>query len=68
MLTDRFSQALVFAEKLHREQTRKGNDIPYVAHLLAVAAMAPEYGGDEDTPIATWRWQRRRTSCTTGAP
>ena len=52
MLTDRFSEALVFAEKLHREQTRKGNDIPYVAHLLAVAAMVLEYGGDEDTAIA----------------
>lgn len=26
MLTDRFSEALQLAERLHREQTRKGND------------------------------------------
>lgn len=52
VLTDRFSGALVYAEQLHRSQTRKGNDIPYVAHLLAVAAMVLEWGGDEDTAIA----------------
>jgi (p)ppGpp synthase/HD superfamily hydrolase len=52
MLTDRFSEALQLAERLHREQTRKGNDIPYVAHLLAVAATVLEYGADEDTAIA----------------
>jgi (p)ppGpp synthase/HD superfamily hydrolase len=52
MLTDRFSEALKLAEHLHRGQTRKGNDIPYVAHLLAVAAIVLEYGADEDTAIA----------------
>ena len=52
MLTERFSEALQLAERLHREQTRKGNDIPYVAHLLAVAAIVLEYGADEDTAIA----------------
>jgi len=52
MLTDRFSDALTYAERLHRAQTRKGNDIPYVAHLLAVAAVVLEWGGDEDTAIA----------------
>jgi (p)ppGpp synthase/HD superfamily hydrolase len=51
-LTDRFADALGYAEKLHRNQTRKGNDIPYVAHLLAVAATVLEWGGDEDTAIA----------------
>lgn len=50
--TGRFSDALVFAEGLHRRQTRKGNDIPYVAHLLAVAATVLEWGGDEDVAIA----------------
>jgi (p)ppGpp synthase/HD superfamily hydrolase len=54
MLTDRFSEALKLAEHLHRGQTRKGNDIPYVAHLLAVAAAVLEYGGDEDTAIAAF--------------
>lgn len=52
MLTDRFADALVFAEALHRRQTRKGNDVPYVAHLMAVAATVLEWGGDEDTAIA----------------
>jgi len=52
MLTDRFARALVYAERLHRRQRRKGNDIPYVAHLLAVSATVLEYGGDEDTAIA----------------
>jgi (p)ppGpp synthase/HD superfamily hydrolase len=51
-LTDRFADALGYAEKLHRDQTRKGNDIPYVAHLLAVAATVLEWGCDEDTAIA----------------
>src|SRR5271168_3612257 len=52
MLTDRFAEALVYAERLHRHQRRKGNDIPYVAHLLAVCATVLEWGGDEDTAIA----------------
>jgi (p)ppGpp synthase/HD superfamily hydrolase len=52
ILTERFSEALVFAEALHRRQTRKGNDVPYVAHLLAVAALVLEWGGDEDVAIA----------------
>jgi hypothetical protein len=52
MLTDRFADALTFAEKAHREQRRKGNDIPYVAHLMAVSATVLEWGGDEDTAIA----------------
>lgn len=52
MLTDRFSEALTFTEKLHRQQKRKGNDIPYIAHLLTVCATVLEWGGDEDTAIA----------------
>lgn len=52
MLTDKFADALVFAEALHRPQRRKGNDVPYVAHLMAVAATVLEWGGDEDTAIA----------------
>jgi (p)ppGpp synthase/HD superfamily hydrolase len=52
MLTDRFADALTFAEKIHRDQRRKGNDIPYVAHLMAVTATVLEWDGDEDTAIA----------------
>lgn len=52
ILTDRFAEALTYAERLHRAQTRKGNDTPYVAHLLAVCATVLEWGGDEDIAIA----------------
>jgi (p)ppGpp synthase/HD superfamily hydrolase len=50
--TDRLSEAFAYAERLHRKQTRKGNDIPYVAHLMAVCATVLEWGGDEDVAIA----------------
>lgn len=48
----RFRDALVYASELHRDQTRKGNDVPYVAHLLAVAGLVLENGGTEDQAIA----------------
>jgi len=52
MLSTRFDEALGFAAELHRGQTRKGSDIPYLSHLLAVAALVIEHGGDEDQAIA----------------
>jgi (p)ppGpp synthase/HD superfamily hydrolase len=52
MLTNRFSQALSFTFELHRDQFRKGNEIPYIAHLLAVAALVIESGGTENEAIA----------------
>lgn len=52
VLTDRFDRALLYAAHVHGGQTRKGTSIPYVAHLLAVAATVLEYGGDEDLAIA----------------
>lgn len=51
-LTVRFSEALVYAADLHRGQRRKGSNIPYVSHLLAVASIALESGADEDEAIA----------------
>jgi (p)ppGpp synthase/HD superfamily hydrolase len=51
-ITDRFADALAYAERLHRAQTRKGNDIPYIAHLMAVCATVLEWGGGEDVAIA----------------
>lgn len=50
--TDRFAYALDYATRAHEEQMRKGSDIPYVSHLLAVAALVLEDGGDEDEAIA----------------
>lgn len=49
---ERLDEALVYASKLHREQTRKGTEIPYLMHLLSVAALVGEAGGDEDEVIA----------------
>jgi GTP pyrophosphokinase len=51
-LSSRFEEALVFAVRLHAEQTRKGSGIPYAAHLISVAALVLEYGGDEEMAIA----------------
>jgi (p)ppGpp synthase/HD superfamily hydrolase len=51
-LLNRFEQALVYATQLHKNQVRKGGDIPYVSHLLSVAALVLEDGGDEDEAIA----------------
>lgn len=50
-LSSRFDEALLFASELHREQRRKGNDTPYLAHLLAAAATVLDNGADEDTAI-----------------
>ncbi|MBZ5512311.1 MAG: HD domain-containing protein [Acidobacteriia bacterium] len=51
-LSDKFNDALVYAARLHREQPRKGKDIPYVGHLLGVASLVLESGGDEEMAIA----------------
>jgi len=52
VLTARFEEALLYATRLHADQTRKGSDIPYVSHLMTVAALTLEYGGGEDEAIA----------------
>ena len=51
-LTPRFEDALSFATQLHAQQTRKGKQTPYIAHLLSVAALVLEAGADEDVAIA----------------
>ena len=48
----RFRDALVWAAELHEDQDRKGGDVPYIAHLLGVAAIVLEHGGSEDVAIA----------------
>ncbi len=48
----RFDRALVYASQLHATQRRKGSDIPYVGHLLGVASIVLDYGGNEDEAIA----------------
>ena len=51
-MSARFEEALSYAAGLHRDQVRKGTPIPYVSHLLSVAALVLEDGGDEDEAIA----------------
>jgi (p)ppGpp synthase/HD superfamily hydrolase len=51
-LTDRFDRALLYATHVHGGQLRKGSGVPYIAHLLAVAATVLEYDGCEDMAIA----------------
>jgi ribulose-5-phosphate 4-epimerase/fuculose-1-phosphate aldolase len=37
---------------IHGDVYRKGKNVPYVAHLLSVAALVLEDGGSEDKAIA----------------
>ncbi|MEB3332743.1 MAG: HD domain-containing protein [Synechococcaceae cyanobacterium] len=48
----RYGEALAWAEQLHRHQRRKGKDVPYISHLIAVSALVWEDGGTEDQAIA----------------
>ena len=48
----RFARALRFALTAHGDQKRKGTRIPYVSHLLQVAGLVLEHGGDADQAIA----------------
>ncbi len=48
----RFEQALLFASRRHAKQQRKGTGVPYISHLLSVAGLVLEAGGDEDLAIA----------------
>ena len=51
-LSDRFSQALLYALELHSGQTRKASGASYAGHLLRVAGIALEFGADEDEAMA----------------
>jgi (p)ppGpp synthase/HD superfamily hydrolase len=51
-LGPRFLRAFEFAAKKHGHQTRKASTIPYIAHLMGVASIVLEAGGDEDLAIA----------------
>jgi (p)ppGpp synthase/HD superfamily hydrolase len=51
-LGPRFLRAFMFAAEKHAGQTRKASTIPYIAHLMGVASLVLEFGGDEDLAIA----------------
>ena len=45
-------RAFRYAAEKHAGQTRKKTAVPYLSHLMAVAALVLEAGGDEDMAIA----------------
>src|SRR5215470_9875474 len=51
-LSPRFLEAFQFAAEKHAGQTRKASSIPYIGHLMGVASLVLEAGGDEDLAIA----------------
>jgi (p)ppGpp synthase/HD superfamily hydrolase len=51
-LTSRFNEAFLFAAEKHAHQARKKTGVPYISHLMSVAALVLEAGGDEDQTIA----------------
>ncbi|HTV73436.1 MAG TPA: HD domain-containing protein [Candidatus Acidoferrales bacterium] len=51
-LGNAFDEALVYAAEAHRTQKRKSTEIPYVGHLLGVASIVIDNGGDQDEAIA----------------
>jgi len=52
MLGARFIEAVELAAEIHGEQRRRGTEIPFVAHLLVVAGLVIEDGGDEEEAVA----------------
>jgi (p)ppGpp synthase/HD superfamily hydrolase len=52
MFTAKFEEALIYATRLHSNQRRKISGIPYITHLLSVAALVLEAGGTEEEAIA----------------
>lgn len=52
MVGSRFVKAVGLANEWHVGQMRKETQTPYIAHLIAVAGLVLEAGGDEDMAIA----------------
>src|SRR5271156_7037605 len=51
-LGPRLQSAFRCAAEKHAGQTRKQTAVPYLSHLMAVASLVLEAGGDEDMAIA----------------
>lgn len=52
VLTDKYTQAVAYAAAIHEPQVRKGTNLPYMSHLLAVSGSVLEAGGTEEQAIA----------------
>jgi GTP pyrophosphokinase len=51
-LGPRLQRAFRYAAEKHEGQSRKQTAVPYLSHLMAVASLVLEAGGDEDLAIA----------------
>ena len=52
MFSERFFEALRYAAAAHDGQLRKGTTVPFFSHLMGVASIVMDAGGDEDEAIA----------------
>ncbi len=52
LLDRRFDEAFEYALGVHRVHARSGTAIPYIGHLLGVASLVIDDGGDADQAIA----------------
>jgi (p)ppGpp synthase/HD superfamily hydrolase len=51
MVWSRLAAAATYAMEIHANQLRKGANTPYIGHLLQVAGLVLEHGGDEEQAI-----------------
>ena len=52
VLGQRYLDAVAYALHVHAGDDRKGADVPYTSHLLAVSSLVLEDGGSEDEAMA----------------
>jgi (p)ppGpp synthase/HD superfamily hydrolase len=52
LFSPKFRKALDYAARVHERQIRKKTGRPYIGHLLSVASIVIQYGGDEEMAIA----------------
>ncbi len=50
--SQRYEAALSLAARAHRDQLRKGSDVPYIVHPAHVSVILIRHGFDEDVAIA----------------
>jgi (p)ppGpp synthase/HD superfamily hydrolase len=48
----RLAEVITYGLEIHAAQRRKGAETPYIGHLLGVASLVLEYGGDEEQAMA----------------
>jgi (p)ppGpp synthase/HD superfamily hydrolase len=52
LFSPKFYKALDYAARVHARQIRKKTGRPYIGHLMNVASIVIEYGGDEEMAVA----------------